>query len=157
MTEFPEADRGCSSRPGRGTILGIGATFLRDSLDDALSSKEAAERSGGAPVIAMVPMVNSWRKRNRPVVASSAERTSPAAEAYRSLRTSLQFTRQAQELRTLLVTSPAAAEGKTSTLANLGAVFAQAGERVVLVSCDLRRPRLGQFFGVTNSPGLPRS
>ena len=96
-----------------GLILGLGAAFLRDSLDDTLTSKEAAERSGGAPAIAMVPMVNSWRKRNRAVVASSAEPTSPAAEAYRSLRTSLQFARQAHELRTLLVTSPAAAEGKT--------------------------------------------
>ena len=99
-------------------------------------------------MLALVPMVNSWKKRERPVVAASAEPTSPAAEAYRSLRTSLQFARQAHELRTVLVTSPAAAEGKTSTLANLGAVFAQAGERVVLVSCDLRRPRLGQFFGL---------
>ncbi len=137
-----------------GLMLGLGAAFLRDSLDDTLTSKEAAERSGGAPAIAMVPMVNSWRKRNRAVIASSAEPTSPAAEAYRSLRTSLQFTRQARELRTLLVTSPAAAEGKTSTLANLGAVFAQAGERVALVSCDLRRPRLGQFFGIEEQSGL---
>jgi polysaccharide biosynthesis transport protein len=137
-----------------GLMLGLGAAFLRDSLDDTLSSKESAERSGGVPVIAMVPMVNSWRKRNEAVVASSSEPTSPAAEAYRSLRTSLQFTRQAQELRTLLVTSPAAAEGKTSTLANLGAVFAQAGERVVLVSCDLRRPRLGQFYEVEEQSGV---
>ena len=137
-----------------GLLLGLGAAFLRDSLDDTLTSKEAAERSGGAPAIAMVPMVNSWRKRNRAVIASSAEPTSPVAEAYRSLRTSLQFTRQARELRTLLVTSPAAAEGKTSTLANLGAVFAQAGERVALVSCDLRRPRLGQFFEIAEHSGL---
>jgi succinoglycan biosynthesis transport protein ExoP len=137
-----------------GLMLGLGGAFLRDSLDDTLTSKEAAERSGGAPTIAMVPMVNSWRKRNRGVIASSAEPTSPAAEAYRSLRTSLQFARQARELRTLLVTSPAAAEGKTSTLANLGAVFAQAGERVALVSCDLRRPRLGQFFGIEEQSGL---
>jgi succinoglycan biosynthesis transport protein ExoP len=137
-----------------GLVLGLGAAFLRDSLDDTLTSKEAAERSGGAPAIAMVPMVNSWRKRNRAVVASSAEPTSPAAEAYRSLRTSLQFARQANELRTLLVTSPAAAEGKTSTLANLGAVFAQAGERVALVSCDLRRPRLGQFFDIAEHSGM---
>jgi capsular exopolysaccharide synthesis family protein len=99
-------------------------------------------------------MVTSWKKRDSAVVASSAEPSSPAAEAYRSLRTSLQFARQARELRTLLVTSPAAAEGKTSTLANLGAVFAQAGERVALVSCDLRRPRLGQFFGVEEGSGL---
>jgi capsular exopolysaccharide synthesis family protein len=137
-----------------GLMLGLGAAFLRDSLDDTLTSKEAAERSGGAPAIAMVPLVNSWRKRNQAVIASSDEPTSPAAEAYRSLRTSLQFIRQAHELRTLLVTSPAAAEGKTSTLANLGAVFAQGGERVALVSCDLRRPRLGTFFNIEEQSGL---
>ena len=137
-----------------GLMLGLGAAFLRDSLDDTLTSKEAAERTSGAPAIAMVPMVSSWRKRNRAEIASSAAPTSPAAEAYRSLRTSLQFTRQGQELRTLLVTSPAAAEGKTSTLANLGAVFAQAGERVALVSCDLRRPRLGQFFDIQEQSGM---
>ena len=137
-----------------GLMLGLGAAFLRDSLDEALSSKESAERSGGAPVLAMVPLVSSWRKRNRAMVASSSEPTSPAAEAYRSLRTSLQFIRQGQEVQTLLVTSPAAAEGKTSTLANLGAVFAQAGQRVVLVSADLRRPRLGQFFGIEEQSGL---
>ena len=137
-----------------GLMLGLGAAFLRDNLDDALASKESAERLSGAPVLAMVPMVSSWKKRDQAIVASSAEPTSPAAEAYRSLRTSLQFARQAHELRTVLVTSPAAAEGKTSTLANLGAVFAQAGERVALVSCDLRRPRLGQFFALQEHSGL---
>jgi succinoglycan biosynthesis transport protein ExoP len=135
-----------------GLLLGLGAAFGRDNLDDALASKESAERLGGAPVLALVPMVNSWKKRA--VVAADAAPTSPAAEAYRSLRTSLQFARQAHALKTVLVTSPAAAEGKTSTLANLGAVFAQAGERVALVSCDLRRPRLGQFFGVEERSGL---
>jgi polysaccharide biosynthesis transport protein len=151
-----------SPRPARdavlglvaGLMLGIGAAFLRDSLDDALSSKEAVEFFGGAPVLALVPMVASWKKRDQPLVVSATEPTSPAAEAYRSLRTSLQFARQTQNLRTLLVTSPAAAEGKSSTLANLGAVFAQAGERVVLVSCDLRRPRLGRFFGLEEQLGL---
>ena len=137
-----------------GLLLGLGAAFLRDSLDDALSSSEAVEKVAGAPVLAMVPMVSSWKKRDSAVVVSAAEPSSVAAEAYRSLRTSLQFTRQAHELRTLLVTSPAAAEGKTSTLANLGAVFAQTGERVVLVSCDLRRPRLGRFFGFDEQTGL---
>ena len=52
------------------------------------------------------------------------------------------------------MTSPGAAEGKTATLANLGVVFAQAGERVVLVSCDLRRPRIGEFFGLDEQAGL---
>lgn len=137
-----------------GLILGLAAAFLRESLDDAVASKEAAEEFGGATVLAAVPMVTSWKKRNRPLVVSLARPTSPAAEAYRSLRTSLQFARQDRDLHTILVTSPAAAEGKTSTLSNLGAVFAQAGLRVVLVSCDLRKPRLGQFFGLEERAGL---
>ncbi len=137
-----------------GLILGLAAAFLRESLDDAVANKETAEEFGGATVLAAVPMVNSWKKRDRPLVVSLARPMSPAAEAYRSLRTSLQFARQERDLHTILVTSPAAAEGKTSTLSNLGAMFAQAGQRVVLVSCDLRKPRLGQFFGIDESLGL---
>jgi capsular exopolysaccharide synthesis family protein len=137
-----------------GLILGLAFAFLRDSFDDRLSSKEAAEELSGAPVLAMVPMISSWKKRDRPLVVSTSHPLSVSAEAYRSLRTSLQFIRQDHDLKTLLVTSPAAAEGKTSTIANLGTVFAQAGERVVMVSCDLRRPRLGQFFGLDEQPGL---
>jgi capsular exopolysaccharide synthesis family protein len=137
-----------------GLILGIAFALLRDSFDDRLSSKDAAEELSGAPVLAMVPMVSSWKKRDQPLVVSISHPLSPSAEAYRSMRTSLQFIRQERELRTLLVTSPAAEEGKTSTVANLGVVFAQAGERVVLVSCDLRRPRLGRFFGIDEQAGL---
>jgi polysaccharide biosynthesis transport protein len=137
-----------------GLALGLGAAFLRDSLDDAVSSKETAEQITSAPVLAAVPMVTSWRKRDRALVVTLARPSSPATEAYRSLRTSLQFARAEHELRTILVTSPAAAEGKTSTLANLGAVFAQAGQSVLMVSCDLRKPRLGQFFGIEESAGL---
>jgi succinoglycan biosynthesis transport protein ExoP len=137
-----------------GLVLGLAAAFLRDSLDDSLSSKEETEHITGAPVLAVVPMVNSWKKRSKPLLVSITSPSSPAAEAYRSLRTSLQFAGQERELRMILVTSPSASEGKTSTLANLGAVFAQAGHRVVLVSCDLRRPRLGQFYGIDESAGL---
>ena len=137
-----------------GLVMGLGGAFLRDSLDDALISQEAAERTAGVPVLATVPHVPSWKRRDRPLVISISNPTSPAAEAYRSLRTSLQFARQEREIRTILVTSPASEEGKTTTLANLGAVFAQAGNRVVLVSCDLRRPRIGKFLGVDESAGL---
>jgi capsular exopolysaccharide synthesis family protein len=80
------------------------------------------------------------------VVVSVSNPTSQSAEAYRSMRTSLQFVRQEHPIRTILVTSPSAGDGKTATVVNLGAVFAQAGSRVVLVSCDLRRPGLSQFF-----------
>jgi len=137
-----------------GLVLGIGAAYLRHSLDDRLTSKEATEQAGGAPVLAMTPVVTTWQRQEKPVVVASAEPTSPAAESYRSLRTSLQFLRQERMLRSLVVTSPGVGEGKTSTLANLGVVFAQAGERVVLVSCDLRRPRIGDFFGLPERSGL---
>jgi capsular exopolysaccharide synthesis family protein len=136
-----------------GFALALGAAFLRESLDDRLASKDAAERAGGAPVLAMTPLVPSGR-RPEPVVAVLAEPSSPAAEAYRSLRTSLQFARQERQLRVIVVTSPTVGDGKTSTLANLGVVFAQAGERVLLVSCDLRRPKIGEFFGIDEQAGL---
>ena len=136
-----------------GLALGLGAAFLRDSFDDRLTSKEATEHAGRAPVLAMTPVVTSWR-RQKPLVVSVAEPTSPAAESYRSLRTSLQFARQEGQLHSLVVTSPGVGEGKTATLANLGVAFAQAGERVVLVSCDLRRPRIGEFFGLDERVGL---
>ena len=137
-----------------GLALGLGAAFLRESLDDRLTSKEATEHAGGAPVLAMTPAVTSWRRRTKPLVVTVTDSASPAAESYRSLRTSLQFVRQEQPLRSLVVTSPGVNEGKTATLANLGVVFAQAGERVVLVSGDLRRPRIGDFFGLDEQAGL---
>ena len=136
-----------------GLVLGLAAAFLRDSFDDRLTSKEATEHAGGAPVLAMTPAVPSWRRQS-PMVVTVTEPNSPAAESYRSLRTSLQFARQERQLSSLLVTSPGVGEGKTSTLANLGVVFAQAGERVLLVSCDLRRPRIGAFFGLDEQVGL---
>jgi polysaccharide biosynthesis transport protein len=129
-----------------GLVLGIGAAFLRDSLDDTLADSRALEGVSGVPVLATVPMVPSWRKKARLVVAAVKDPISQPAEAYRSLRTSLQFAREDGALRTLLVTSPSAGDGKTATVVNLGAVFAQAGAQVVLVSCDLRRPALSQFF-----------
>jgi succinoglycan biosynthesis transport protein ExoP len=136
-----------------GLVLGLGLAFLCHSLDDKLASKEAVEHAGGSPVLAMTPVVPSW-PRQQSMVVVAAEPTSPAAESYRSLRTSLQFARQDGRLRSIVVTSPGAAEGKTATLANLGMVFAQAGEQVVLVSCDLRRPRIGAFFGLDEQDGL---
>ena len=129
-----------------GLFLGIGAAFLRDNLDDTLTTGEAVERVTGSPVLATVPMVASWRKNVDPVVISVSDPSSQPAEAYRSLRTSLQFVRYDGAMRVILVTSPSAGDGKTATVVNLGAVFAQAGARVVLVSCDLRRPGLSQFL-----------
>ena len=88
------------------------------------------------------------------MLATIDSRNSSVAEAYRSVRTSLQFAGHDGNMKTILVTSPSAGEGKTSTIANLGVVLAQAELRVVIVSCDLRRPRLGQFYDRDEIPRL---
>ena len=98
--------------------------------------------------------MRSWKQKNGAFVVTMAEPNSMAGEAYRSLRTSLQFAALETKARVILVTSPGEAEGKSSTVANLGVVLAKAGERVAIVSCDLRHPRVGQFFGLDERVGL---
>jgi non-specific protein-tyrosine kinase len=79
---------------------------------------------------------------------------SPAAEAYRTLRTNIQFSSLDKPIKTLLVTSTAPDEGKSTTLANLAVTIAQSEQRVLLVDCDLRRPGLHTLFGLPNEQGL---
>jgi non-specific protein-tyrosine kinase len=83
-----------------------------------------------------------------------AEPRSPISEAYRTLRTNLDFAGLDQALNTLLITSPEPGAGKSTTLANLAVVSAQAGREVVLVDADLRRPSLHSLFGLSNERGL---
>lgn len=79
---------------------------------------------------------------------------SPASEAYRTLRTNLSFYSLDNPIRSLVVTSPAADEGKNSLVANLAVTMAQSGRRTVLVDCDLRRPSLHKLFDLNSEPGL---
>lgn len=79
---------------------------------------------------------------------------SPAAEAYRTLRTNIQFSSLDKPLQTLLATSTAPDEGKSTTIANLAVAMAQAEQQVILVDCDLRRPTLHTLFGMSNENGL---
>jgi non-specific protein-tyrosine kinase len=83
-----------------------------------------------------------------------AEPRSQVAEAFRSLRTNIQFASVDHPLRTLLVTSPTPAEGKSTVAANLSVVLAQGGKRVALIDADLRRPRVHKLLGVSNSLGM---
>jgi capsular exopolysaccharide synthesis family protein len=76
------------------------------------------------------------------------------SEAYRTLRTNLEFSSLDKPIRSMVVTSAAPEEGKSTTLANLAVAVAQSGKKVILVDCDLRRPSLHQIFGVGNAPGL---
>lgn len=79
---------------------------------------------------------------------------SPVSEAYRTLRTNLSFYSLDNPIRSLVVTSPALGEGKSTTVANLAVTLAQSGRRTILVDCDLRRPSLHAFFDLKSEPGL---
>lgn len=134
--------------------LAVGLTLLRDSLSDTIKGKEEAEHLTGAPTLAMVPHDSGWRRPSKPRLVSREEPSSVVAEAYRSLRVNLEFSNNGDRPRYVLVTSPGRAEGKTATAANLAVGFAQAGRRTVLVSADMRRPRLHDFFRTERTPGL---
>jgi capsular exopolysaccharide synthesis family protein len=138
-----------------GLILGVGLAFLREHLDDSVKTKDDLERvTPGRPVVGLIPAGTTPKSVDTARVVSREDPVSPAAEAYRTLRTSIQFLAVARPLRALQVTSPNAREGKSTTLANLGVSLAGAGRRVVLVCCDLRRPRIHEFFGLSNEVGF---
>ena len=139
-------------------ILGLGfgivLASLRERLDDRTAGKDDLETDIGAPVLAVVPTVLGWRKRNTTRLVARDEPRSPTAEAYRSVRTNLQFLAQTSDLRTVVITSANLGEGKSTTCANLAVTLAQGGAKVIVISCDLRKPRLHRFFELSNERGL---
>jgi tyrosine-protein kinase len=137
-----------------GLLLGLGAAFLVDYFDDTVYTKEELERViGGVPVLAMIPKIRGSKKSDRVKLIAKEDPYSPVTESYRSLGISLQFA-WSHAPRTVLITSPAGTEGKTSTVANLGVVLANTGKSVVVVGCDLRRPRIDEFLGLPEASGF---
>ena len=140
---------------GVGLLLGLGLALLRDHVDDRIRDvDDLEEAAGGLPTIGLIPALPEWRDRKTPFLVTSERPRSPAAEAYRALRTSIKFMALEHPVKTLQVTSPGATEGKTTTAANLAYAMAESGQRVVLVDCDLRRPRVHEFFHLPNEVGL---
>lgn len=137
-----------------GLALGIGLAFLRDKLSGRLRTVPEIEFMAGTGVLGTIPQIPTWNKKKIPLVVTRSDWRSPAAEAYRILRTNLLSLAANQDVRSVLVSSPRPGEGKTATVANLGFVLAGAGKRVILVSADLRRPRLDQFFDLHSRMGL---
>jgi capsular exopolysaccharide synthesis family protein len=156
-----------------GLVLGIGAAFLRDYVDDSLRGVDDVERQSGATLIGVIPHVSGAgraeeakpkkRKRGeeapepalrREYLVALEDPKAPATEAYRTLRTNLLFLGVGSPVRRLVVTSPVLGEGKSTTAANLAVTLAQAGQRVLLVGTDLRRPSVHRFFGLPNRVGL---
>jgi polysaccharide biosynthesis transport protein len=138
-----------------GLAVGLGLAVTLEFFDDGIRSKEDLERaSGGLPVVGVIPEIVDWRDDQAQYLVSWSSPKSIPAEAYRSLRTSIQFLGLDRAINTVQFTSPSAAEGKTTTMVNLAVVMAQAGHKVAVVCCDLRRPRLHGFFNLSNEIGF---
>jgi capsular exopolysaccharide synthesis family protein len=133
-------------------VFAIGLVFLLEQLDNRIKSPDQVlKASGGVPLLGSVSVYSTTRRTMRKFHAAQrtlVPPTSPAAESYRTLATSLRFSSLGKEKRTILITSSSGGEGKTTVTANLAAVLAENGLRVVVVSADLRRPMLGQLLGI---------
>jgi capsular exopolysaccharide synthesis family protein len=148
-------------------VAGIGLAFLLDFLDDTVKSVEDVDRYIHLPALALIP---SSRDRGRLIgiggappgsapsdttaLAMISDARSPIAESYRHLRTSLLLSSAGQPPKTILVTSSQPSEGKTTTAINTAFMLAQTGAEVLIIDCDLRRPRLHAHFEVPNTKGL---
>ncbi|MBA3728199.1 MAG: polysaccharide biosynthesis tyrosine autokinase [Actinobacteria bacterium] len=134
--------------------LGFGLAFLREKLDDRLRGRSDLEDRAGVPVMAVIPQVPRWRKKSEARLITQEQPKSSVSEAYRTLRTSILFASVQRGLKTIMLSSAIPGEGKTTTASNLAVVLADAKKRVILVSADLRKPRLHKFFGLPNDIGL---
>jgi receptor protein-tyrosine kinase len=133
-----------------GLLLGVTAAFVREALDVRVRDVDVIEEGHQVPVLAVVPNQDA---RERVPALSKPE--SARVEAYRKVRTHLLFAAAEGMPRVLVVTSPNEAEGKTSLAINLAVVSAQAGQRVIVVDGDLRRPMVAQtLLGTSQAPGV---
>ena len=143
-----------------GLLLGLGAAILLENLDDSVKSPEEMQVGLGLTVLGTIPRIRTaanGRSGERSVeerLVTHVDPRSPVAEAYRSLRTNLAFARVEQEVRTIVLTSPGPADGKSTTVANLAITFAQQGQRTLLIDADLRRAVIDKLFDVPRTPGL---
>lgn len=136
-----------------GLMLAAGIAFLVEYLDDTLKTMEDVEQALGLPVVGYIAQIQ-YESGSEESLYVTRQPRSPVSEAFRLLRTNLEFAGVDRPIRRLLVTSTAPGEGKTTISVNLAAIIAQGGKRVVLADTDLRRPRIHRFLGVSNKLGL---
>lgn len=163
----PDVQRNLMLAVLMGLLLGVGGAFLRDRLDNRLYKPEQV-REAGYRLLSVVPDLTPFRKEKfegseyvsfrdhtiSSALVSSLTASAAPAEAYRHLRTNLQFCRPDSMLQVVMVTSPGMGDGKSVSAANLAVTMAQAGRRTLLLDADLRRPQVHTLFGMERSPGL---
>jgi capsular exopolysaccharide synthesis family protein len=147
-----------------GLFLGVVLAFVRDRTDDRLRGREDLAERLDRPVLATIPPLSKrvrpegrllrWKRRHRNSLVTLEQPNSPAAESYRTLRTRMARLASQLDINSVMVVSAGVGEGKSTTAANLAVVLAETGKDVLLVSADMRRPRVHQFFGLPNKSGL---
>ena len=144
-------------------MAGVGLAFLLDFLDDSIKSLDDIDRYIHLPALALIPAhtdraklaaTNTAGPQSLSALALVEDVRSPIAEAYRHLRTSLLLSSAGNPPKTILVTSSQPSEGKTTTAINTAFMLAQTGAEVLIIDCDLRRPRLHANFNLANTRGL---
>lgn len=133
-------------------LAAVGILFVVERLDDTIKSVDEVKQVTGLSMLGTIEQLKIHNPSEGLVVAN--EPRSPAAEAYRQIRTNIQFVAVGRQCQTMLVTSANAGDGKTTVTANLATTLAQSGKRVIVVDADLRRPTLADYFGGSDSRGL---
>ncbi|MDJ0315366.1 polysaccharide biosynthesis tyrosine autokinase [Arthrobacter sp. H35-D1] len=134
-----------------GLVLGVATSLVRSSLDNRVRSESDLREITGSPVLGGIPFEQEAQKD--PLLSRGSVH-SQRAESFRQLRTNLQFAQVSSSSKTLLVTSSLPGEGKSTTATNLALTMAEAGQSVVLVDADLRRPMVGKYLGLEGAAGL---
>ena len=163
----PRRLRGVALAFALSLTFGLGLAIFLEHMDDTIRSTEDVEGKLLLPTLAVIPLVGSMVRRRflpsiksqngdgaKPELLFNTDEKSGLAEAYRQLRTSVLLSTPGHPPRTLLITSSLPSEGKTTTAVNVAMSLAQTGSTVLIIDCDMRRPRMHSIFKLTNHEGL---
>lgn len=135
-----------------GLMAGVGLAFLLEFLDNTLKTEKDIETHLNLPIIGVISKLNNKTKESQVLIMNNKQ--SAFAEQYRTIRTNIEYAGIDHKIKSIMVTSAAPGDGKSTTAANLAIVFAQEGRKVLLLDVDLRKPTVHQRFNVDNHIGL---
>ena len=147
----PKKERNLALAIALGGLLGLGLAFLRDLLDNTVKTQETLEEITGTGAVGYIPL--DKKLVEAPAISFDTDNSS-SAEAFRKLRTNLQFLAVDHPPRVIVITSSSSSEGKSTTSINIALALAESEHSVALVDGDLRRPRLAKYLDVLGSVGL---
>jgi capsular exopolysaccharide synthesis family protein len=148
---LPKPIRNIAAGLAMGSLIGLGLAFLRNLLDNTVKDRETLESITGVGVVGSIPL--DRERKDQPAISFEGDR-SAIAEAFRKLRTNLQFLTVDNPPRVIVVTSSAPSEGKSTTAINIALALAEAEHNVVLVDGDLRRPSLHRYLDLVGQVGF---